>query len=152
MGNVYDRLLIAVAFFVFGIAVIQFIRFATSKKAGENLPALHGRRRGASLIVYFTSPNCGACKAAQTPALNSLQENFGQELQVITINVDENRKTARQWKVMTLPTTFVFNANGRLVHHNIGFANAAKLFRQLNKGKFSVRKFSGIYVSRERTI
>jgi thioredoxin-like negative regulator of GroEL len=135
----YDRLLIAAAFFAFGIAVFKFIRFITAKKVGENLAALHGRQRGAPLIVYFTSPNCGVCKAAQTPALNSLQENFSQELQVITINVDEDRKTARLWKVMTLPTTFVFNANDRLVHHNIGFADAANLFRQLNEGKFSAR-------------
>ena len=148
----YERLLIAVAFFAFGIAICKFMRFITAKKAGENLPVLHGRQRGAPLIVYFTSPNCGVCKAAQTPALNSLQEDFGQELQVITINVDEDMEAARQWKVMTLPTTFVFNANGRLVHHNIGFADAAKLFRQLNKGKFSARKFSGICVSREKTI
>lgn len=152
MGNMYDRLLIAAAFFAFGIAVFKFIRFKTAKKAGENLAALHGRRRGVSLIVYFTSPNCGVCKAAQTPALNSLQENFGQELQVITINVDEDRKTARHWKVMTLPTTFVFNANDRLMHHNIGFANAANLFRQLNKGKFSARKLPGVYVSHKKTI
>jgi thiol-disulfide isomerase/thioredoxin len=148
----YDRLLITAAFFAFGIAVFKFIRFTTAKKAGENLLALHGRRRGASLIVYFTSPNCGVCKAAQTPALNSLQENFGQELQVITINVDEDMETARHWKVMTLPTTFVFNANDRLVHHNIGFADAANLLRQLNNGKFSARKLPGVDVSREKTI
>lgn len=148
----YDRLLIAVAFFAFGIAVFQFIRFVTTKKASENLLALHGRRRGASLIVYFTSPNCGVCKAAQAPALNSLLDNCGQELQVITVNVDEDMETARHWKVMTLPTTFVFNANGSLLQHNIGFADAAKLFRQLNEGKFSARRFLGMYVSREETI
>lgn len=151
MGTMYDRLLIAAAIFAFGFAVFKFIRFITAKKACENLKALHGRR-GASLIVYFTSPNCGVCKAAQTPALNSLQEKFGQKLQVITINVDEDMETARRWKVMTLPTTFVFNAAGQLGHHNIGFADAAKLFRQLNEGKISARKFLGIYVSREKTI
>ncbi|MDD5167850.1 MAG: thioredoxin family protein [Syntrophales bacterium] len=148
----YDRLLIAAAFFAFGITVFKLIRCITAKKAGRNLPALHGRRQGTSLIIYFTSPNCGVCKAAQTPALNSLQESFGQKLQVMTINVDEDMEAARLWKVMTLPTTFVFNASGRLVHHNIGFADAAKLFRQLNKGKLSARKSTGIYVSREKTI
>lgn len=152
MGNLYDRLLIAAAFFTFGIAVFKFIGFIAAKKAGENLLALHGRRRGAPLIVYFTSTKCGVCKATQTPALNSLQENFCQKLQVITINVDEDMETARHWNVMTLPTTFVFNANDRLVHHNIGFVNAANLFRQLNKGKFPARKLPGIYVSRKKTI
>lgn len=148
----YDRLLIAAAFFAFGIAAFKFIRFITAKKASKNLPTLHGWRRGSSLIIYFTSSNCGVCKAAQTPALNSLQENLGPKLQVITINVDEDMEAARLWKVMTLPTTFVFNASGRLVHHNIGFADAASLFRQLNKGKLSARKSTGIYVSREKTI
>ena len=148
----YERLLIAAAFFAFGIAVFKFIRFITAKKAGKNLPALHGRQEGASLIIYFTSPNCGVCKAAQTPALNSLQESLGQKLQVITINVDEDMEAARLWKVMTLPTTFVVNANGRLVHHNSGFADAAKLFRQLNKGKFSAQRLPGVIVSREKTI
>lgn len=148
----YDRLLIAVAFFAFGIAVCKFIRFITAKKACENLPALPGRRRGVPLIVCFTSMNCGVCKAAQTPALNSLLENFGQELQVITINVDEDMETARHWKVMTLPTTFVFNANGSLLQHNIGFTDAANLFRQVNEGKISDRELPGVYVSCEKTI
>ena len=150
MGTLYHRLLIAAAFFAFGIAVCKFIRFIIAKKAGEILPALHGRRRGASLIIYFTSPNCGVCKAAQTPALNSLQEEFGQALQVITINVDEDMETARSWRVMTLPTTFVFNANGRLLHHNIGFADAANLYRQLKEGKCSARKLPGAYVPCEK--
>lgn len=148
----YDRLLMAVAFFAFGIAVIQFMRYITTRKASENLLALPGRRRGASLIVYFTSSNCGVCKAAQAPALNSLRESFGRKLQVITINVDEDMEAARRWKVMTLPTTFVFNAAGQLVHHNIGFADAASLSRQLTKVKFSALKFLGMYVSREKTI
>lgn len=152
MGNMYDRLLIAAAFFVFGIAAIQFIRFVAARNASDNWVALPGRRQGALLIVYFTSLNCGVCKSAQTPALNSLQENLSQMLQVIMINVDEDMEAARRWKVMTLPTTFVFNANGRLLHHNIGFADAAKLLRQLNEGKIYARKSTGAYVSREKTI
>ena len=148
----YDRLLIAASFFAFGIGACRFMRFMTAKKARLNLPALYGRRRNAPLIVYFTSPNCRVCKAGQTPALNSLQEDFGPELQVITINVDEEMATARQWNVMTLPTTFVFNANGGLVHHNIGFADAANLSRQLNEGIFSAPELPGVYVSCEKTI
>lgn len=150
MGNVYDRLLIAAAIFVFGIAVIQFMRFATSKKACANLLALPGWRRGVPLVVYFTSTNCGVCKSAQTPALNSLQEKFGQALQVITINVDEDMETARNWSVMTLPTTFVFDAKGRLLHHNIGFADATNLNKQLKEGKLSARKLPGAYVPCEK--
>ena len=148
----YDRLLIAAVFFALGIAACRFIRFITAQKAGGNLAALYGWRRGAPLIVYFTSPNCGVCKSAQTPALSSLQENFSRELQVITINVDEDMETARAWKVLTLPTTFIFDANGRLVHHNIGFADAANLLRQLNEGKLPGRKLPGVYVSCEKTI
>lgn len=150
MGSIYDRLLIAAAFFAVGFAVLKFMRLLTARNACANLKALRGRRRGASLVLFFTSPNCGICKAAQAPALKSLQERYGQELQVITISVDEDMETARHWKVMTLPTTFVFNAHDRLLHHNIGYADAAKLLRQLNEGKIYARKLTGAYVPCEK--
>lgn len=148
----YERLLIAGAFFAFGIGTCRFIRYITAKKAGGNLAALPGWRRGAPHIVYFTSPNCRVCKSAQTPALNSLRENFGRDLQVITVNVDEDMETAKCWKILTLPTTFIFDADGGLVHHNIGFADAASLLRQMNKGMVSGLKSADAYVSSEKTI
>ena len=141
----YDRLLFAAAFIAGFAAVCKLIHFIVVKKAGENLRRLKGRRRGVPLIVYFTSSSCGVCKAAQAPALKSLQNKLGSALQVVTFNVDEQMEMAKRWNVMTLPTTFVFNSCGELVHHNIGLADAGKLFGQLGGGALSVRELTGVY-------
>lgn len=147
----YDRLLFAAAFIAVFAALCKSIHFMATKKAAKNLRMLKGRRRGVPLIVYFTSSNCGVCKAAQAPALRSLQTKLGPALQVITFNVDEQMETAKRWNVMSLPTTFVFNSRGELVHHNIGLADAGKLFGQLGGGALSTKELSGVYVSCEKT-
>lgn len=129
----YSRLLFAAAFILAFAAICKLIQFMAVKKVDENLRGLKEWRRGVLVVVYFTSSSCEVCKTAQAPALKSLQDRLGPALQVITFNVDEQMEMARRWKVMTLPTTFVFNLRGILVHQNIGLADAGKLFGQLER-------------------
>jgi thioredoxin 1 len=86
---------------------------------------------GRPAIVYFTTPQCVTCKAVQRPALRRLQERLGEALQVVEIDATERPDLAKAWKVMSVPTTFVIDAQGQPRQVNFGAASAEKLYEQL---------------------
>lgn len=88
---------------------------------------------GVPSILYFTTPDCAACKTVQRPALRSLQERLGDRLKVIEIDAQERPDLASRWGVLSVPTTFIIDANGQLRHVNHGVTRAEKLLQQLER-------------------
>ena len=92
---------------------------------------LHTVQPGLPFILYFTTPDCVPCRTVQRPALQSLQQTFGEKLQLVTIDATEQPEVADHWGVLTIPTTFVFDREGTPVSCNMGVANTQKLLHQL---------------------
>ncbi len=92
---------------------------------------LHGLREGVPTIVYFTTPQCMPCKTQQLPALQTLQTELGERLQVVRVDATEQPEAAERWGVFSVPTTFVLDRQGQAREVNYGVADAAKLRRQL---------------------
>jgi thiol-disulfide isomerase/thioredoxin len=88
-------------------------------------------RQGIPSILYFTTPECVACKAVQRPALQSLQECLGDALQVIEVDAKERPELAKSWGVLSVPTTFIIDEQGQLRHVNHGVTRVEKLMQQL---------------------
>jgi len=82
-------------------------------------------------VLYFTTPDCVTCKAAQKPALSELARRLPGAVQVIEIDAAGDADMARQWSVLSVPTTFVLDRSGRPRQVNHGFASADKLLGQL---------------------
>jgi len=82
-------------------------------------------------ILYFTTPDCLTCKAAQKPALRELTQRLPGGVQVIEIDAADNRSMAHAWSVLSVPTTFVLDRDGKPRQVNHGFASANKLLGQL---------------------
>lgn len=98
-------------------------------KIGDSTIAL---KPGLPAIVYFWSPSCHVCLTAQKPTLAKLVERLGEaRLQVVTIDVTENLEAAKQFRVMTVPTTFVLGPRGDVRHVNNGLADLGKLIAQV---------------------
>lgn len=72
------------------------------------------------VLVDFWAPWCGPCKMAE-PVLDELSEEYGDKLEIVKINVDENQQTAQTYGVMSIPTTIMFKG-GEEVECQIGFA------------------------------
>ncbi len=89
--------------------------------------------KGIPAILYFTTPDCAICKSMQRPALQRLQDKMGDCLQVVEIDAYERPELAREWKVLSVPTTFIIDANGNPRQVNYGATPAEKLLEQLNK-------------------
>jgi thiol-disulfide isomerase/thioredoxin len=82
-------------------------------------------------VLYFTTPDCVTCKAAQKPALRALAQRLPGSVQVIEIDAMDNAAMAREWSVLSVPTTFVLDRDGTPRQVNHGFASTDKLMGQL---------------------
>ena len=82
------------------------------------------------MIVYFTTPDCAPCKTVQRPALSKLLTLTGDGVQLIEIDATQRPDLAKQWGVMSVPTTFVLDARGEARYVNNGVTRVEKLMEQ----------------------
>ncbi len=94
-------------------------------------PGLEGLRPGVAAVLYFTTAECTVCRTLQKPVLEQVQAALGDRVQVIEVNATEQPAVADHWGVLSVPTTFVIDPQGRPRSINHGAANQAKLTRQL---------------------
>jgi thioredoxin-like negative regulator of GroEL len=133
-----SRLLLTVAIIGAGLTLfwlVNKVSLVRSMKQAVNIPAF---RPGKPAIVYFTTPTCAPCKTIQRPAIESIKKMLGEKLQVIEIDASEHTRIAKEWGVISVPTTYVLNADGKPRHVNHGVAPAAKLIRQLEIEDFEI--------------
>ncbi len=100
-------------------------------RAGRKARRLAQFTPGTPGVLYFTTPDCVTCKAAQKPALRALAQRLPGSVQVIEIDAMDNAAMAREWSVLSVPTTFVLDRDGTPRQVNHGFASTDKLAGQL---------------------
>lgn len=76
-------------------------------------------------IVHFTAVWCGPCAAVR----RVVEQVCGQLPQVahVEVDMDDNPALARKFSVMSLPTTFIFDADGKQRYRTAGVPKAADL-------------------------
>lgn len=91
------------------------------------------RSPGSPQLLYFTTPDCAPCKTIQRPAVKQAQSLLGDRLQVVEINAYDQPDVARQWGVLSVPTTFIIDAQGKPRHVNHGATPANRLLAQIQE-------------------
>ena len=86
---------------------------------------------GKPTLLYFSADYCLPCKFQQAPIVEQLVAKFGDSIAVHQYDVTEHPDLASQYKVLTLPTTVVVNAQGQVAHINYGVTRLGKLETQL---------------------
>ncbi|HEY7927183.1 MAG TPA: thioredoxin family protein [Candidatus Dormibacteraeota bacterium] len=125
--------LAAVAVIAVAVAVLTLQRASQRRLVGRAAPAVAGAFPD---ILYFTGKSCTVCHVAQRPALKRLHEEIT-DLQVTEIDVGVDPQAARAYRVMTLPTTVVLDAAGRVSALNAGFAAETQLRTQVQAARAS---------------
>jgi len=113
------------------IAAYFAVRSYVLWRAGRQSGSLGGLLPGIPGVVLFTTPDCAACKAVQKPVLAELKSRLAARVQIIEIDATVRPDLARTWSVLSVPTTFVLDSEGRPVHVNHGVASVRKLLDQL---------------------
>jgi thioredoxin 1 len=82
-----------------------------------------------TVVVDFWAEWCGPCKMV-APVLDEIARDHADKLTVAKLNIDENQVTARDYRVMSIPTMIVFKG-GEVVKTIVGAKPKAALLRDL---------------------
>lgn len=120
---------IAAAIGLAGVVGVLHNRRAGTVRDTEHPEGLDTARLGLSetgpTIVHFTAVWCGPCAAVR----RVVDQVCGQLPQVshVEIDMDADPSSARALSVLSLPTTFIFDAGGKQRYRTAGVPKAADL-------------------------
>ena len=83
-------------------------------------------------ILVFSSADCHQCHKYQIPALQRVTEARKYQVSVEEIDAPASPELAQRYQVLTLPTTVVLDATGRVQAVNYGLANTQCLLEQVD--------------------
>jgi len=83
------------------------------------------------VLVDFWASWCGPCKML-APVLEDVAKNLDKQAVIAKINVDEERELAESFKIMSIPTMYIFKDN-KVVDRMIGFTNKENIINTIKK-------------------
>jgi thiol-disulfide isomerase/thioredoxin len=130
-SDILLRSALAIAIIVVGVFAYWLINQRLLVRARSNVFTLFSQLPNKPVIVYFTTPDCAPCKTVQRPALSRVMQLLGDGLEVVEIDATQRPDLAKQWGVMSVPTTFLLDARGEARYVNNGVTRAEKLMEQI---------------------
>ncbi|MBP1701673.1 MAG: hypothetical protein H6Q38_780 [Chloroflexi bacterium] len=125
------RLALTIAIIGIGWAFYRLANRVILQRAYYKAGKLESVQPGRPALLYFTTPTCAPCKIIQRPAIQQLKTQVGEQLQVVEIDASLHPEIASRWGVLSVPTTFILDSQGRPRHVNHGVAPTDKLLKQL---------------------
>jgi thioredoxin 1 len=83
------------------------------------------------VLADFFATWCGSCKMI-APVLEELDQDMGNQVKIVKIDVDQNQETANKFGIMSIPTLLVMK-DGKIVDTLVGFKSKEALEEALNK-------------------
>lgn len=93
------------------------------------------------LILAFSTPDCVPCRTAQKPVLEQLRQQYVGRVEVREVDATLRPALADRFGILTVPSTVVVGADGRVRAVNYGLALADKLAVQLGLDGASARRY-----------
>lgn len=83
------------------------------------------------VLVDFWAPWCGPCKAIG-PTVEDLEKSYGDKMNFVKVNVDENPVVPSKYGIQAIPTLIVFK-NGEIAEQIVGMVAKEKLEESIKK-------------------
>ena len=83
------------------------------------------------VLVDFWAEWCGPCKMI-APALEELDEELGEKMKIVKVDVDTNSQTAMKYAIRSIPTLIIVKG-GTVVAQHIGAASKAQIESFINQ-------------------
>ncbi len=83
------------------------------------------------VIVDYWAEWCGPCKMI-APILEQADQEIGNEINIVKINIDENPNTPNQYGIRSIPTLMMFK-NGQTIDTKIGAVSKNQLIEWATK-------------------
>ena len=77
------------------------------------------------VLLDFWAEWCGPCKLI-APLLDTIANDYGDRLQVVKLNIDENPLTAPKYNIKSIPTLLLFK-DGTVAAQQVGAVSKAQL-------------------------
>jgi len=81
------------------------------------------------VIVDYWAEWCGPCRQV-APILEEIASEYGDKIDVVKLNIDENPSVSMRYKIMAIPTMSVFQ-DGVVVKQIVGAKPKRTLLREL---------------------
>jgi thiol-disulfide isomerase/thioredoxin len=132
-NEIFLRFGIVLVLAALGVGVYVAINRWLLKRRQDKRFGLESFKTGRPGVLYFTMEGCLPCKTTQRPALRLLSEMTNRQVQVIEVDVQERPDLASHWGVLSVPTTFIIDPQGRPRRVNHGVAREGKLRQQIEE-------------------
>jgi thioredoxin 1 len=77
------------------------------------------------VLLDFWAEWCGPCKMI-APVLDSIAEEYKDDLQIVKLNIDENPQTPPRYNVRSIPTLLLFR-DGAVAAQQVGAVSKSQL-------------------------
>ena len=129
-------------FLIFGITGLIVLFFITGqsfskeiKKDFANIPV-----KGVITMIDLGAKKCVPCKM-MAPILVKLDKAYEGKAAILFIDVWENKKPAKRFGILGIPTQIFFDKNGKEIYRHTGFLDEKSIIAQLTKMGVSAPKF-----------